>query len=271
MAPFEGRCDGATQRVLVEQWQQRRLAGLPAPDWATVGFSAYSSNDEDGILLRLFDEAGTTNRLLVDVGSGLPHGANSTNLLVNWAWTGVLLEGDPAHADAARSWFEAHPNLPWPPTVLTTWVDPATLDGFLTERGIVGDVDLLLIDIDGVDLWLWQDLTVLRPRVVVVEYAHFWGPHRSVSVPRDLDVRSGHRVDPLHCSASLPAYVTVGRAKGYRLVAVSARRFNAFFVRDDVAPGLPELPAEAAFADPSTFGAVPSWAPDGLPGDWVEV
>jgi hypothetical protein len=269
---FEGRSDQVAQRLLVEQWHQRRHLGMPAPDWATIGFGAYSANDEDGILLYLFDLAGTTNRILVDIGSGLPHGANSTNLLVSWGWTGVLVEGDPAHVAEARSWFEAHPQLPWPPFFVPTWVDPDTIDELFTAQGLVGDVDLLLIDIDGVDLWLWDELTVLRPRVVVVEYSHFWGPHRSVSVPRDADVRPGHRVDEQYCSASLGAFVTVGRRKGYRLVAVSGRRFNAFFVRDEVAPDLlPELSTEAAFANPSTFGSVPSWAADGLPGRWVEV
>jgi hypothetical protein len=136
----------------------------------------------------------------------------------------------------------------------------------------VGAIDLLLIDIDGVDLWLWDQLTVLEPRVVVVEYSHVWGPHRSVSVPKDAAFRAGQAIDPTYCSASLAAYVAVGRRKGYRLVAVNGRRFNAFFVRDDVAPDeLPELPAEAAFANPRTFGSVPTWSADGLPGRWVEV
>lgn len=272
LAPFEGRVDQGVQRLLLEQWRMRRHLGLPGPDWSTVGFGAYSSNDEDGILLHLFELAGTTNRVLVDIGSGVPHGANSTNLLVHWDWTGVLIEGDQANVDAALAWFRAHPQLPWPPVVLQAWVDPDTIDQLLRDRGLVGEVDLLLLDIDGVDLWLWDQLTVLQPRVVVVEYSHVWGPHRSVSVPKDAAFRPGQAIDPTYCSASLPAYVAVGGRKGYRLVAVNGRRFNAFFVRDDVAPAeLPELSPEAAFADPRTFGSAPTWSDAGLPGQWVEI
>ena len=244
----------------------------PLPDWATIGFGAYSANDEDGILLYLFDVAGTTNRILLDIGSALPHGANSTNLLVNWGWTGVLVEGDPAVLAEARAWFEAHPQLPWPPTLLTAWVDPDTIDAFLSAQGLVGEVDLLLIDIDGVDLWLWDELTVLHPRVVVVEYSHFWGPHRSVSVPRDADVRAGHRGR----SALL-----LGLARGLRHrgppqgLSPRGRRRPALQrvlrARRRRPVGLPELSTEEAFARPSTFGSVPSWSADGLPGRWVEV
>ncbi len=258
--------------MLVEQWRTQRHLGMPAPAWASIGFGAYSSNDEDGILLYLFELAGTTNRVVVDIGSCVPHGANSTNLIVNWGWTGVLLEGDVANADQARTWFQAHPQLPWPPVLMNVWVDPDSIDALLTQHGIVGEVDLLLIDIDGIDLWLWESLTVLQPRVVVVEYSHFWGPHRAVSVPRDASFDQGRTVDPMYCSASLPAFVNVARRKGYRLVVVSGRRFNAFFVRDDVAvDDLPELPAEQAFADPPTPGSVATWSTDGLPGHWVEV
>jgi hypothetical protein len=78
-------------------------------------------------------------------------------------------------------------------------------------------------------------------------------------------------VDPLYCSASLAAYVRVGQRKGYRLVAVNDRRFNAFFVREDAAGDLPELTAEAAFADPPLPGDGTSWSAEGLPGSWVEV
>jgi hypothetical protein len=236
-----------------------------------VGFSCFSANDEDGILLHLFDRIGTTNRVLIDIGSGVPIGANSTNLLVHWAWTGVLIDANPASVAAAQAWFAAHPLVPWSPTFIEARVSPEAIDQLLSSRGLVGEIDLLLIDIDSVDLWLWEDLTVLQPRVVVVEYSHFWGPHRAVSVPRDWAPPADGSIDAFHCSASLEAFARVGRRKGYRLVAVNNRRFNAFFVRDDVAGDVPAVTVESCFAAPALPAGNQSWAEDGLPGRWVEV
>ena len=257
------------QRLLVETWRQGRHLGVPPPSLTEVGFSCFSANDEDGLLLAIFDRIGTTNRVLVDIGSGVPEGANSTNLLVHWAWTGVLIDADGGSLERAATWYAAQRLVPWPPTMIEARLEPESVDALLSDRGLTGTIDLLLLDIDSVDLWLWHDLTVLEPRVVVVEYSHFWGPHRSVSVPREF--QPGDRVDQLYCSASLEAYVRVGRRKGYRLVAVNDRRFNAFFVRDDAAGDLPELTPEAAFANPPLPAGATSWSTDGLPGRWVEV
>jgi hypothetical protein len=259
------------QRLLLETWRQGRHLGVPPPSLGGVGFSCFSANDEDGILLHLFDRLGTTNRVVVDIGSGIPEGANSTNLLVHWAWTGVLIDADAGHLATAQRWYAAHRLVPWPPLCIEAIVRPETVDELLSGHGLVGEVDLLLIDIDSVDLWVWHDLTVLEPRVVVVEYSHFWGPHRAVSVPRDVTPARGGAVDPHYCSASLEAYVRVGRRKGYRLVAVNDRRFNAFFVRDDIAGDVPEITAESCFAAPPLPGGAPSWSASGLPGRWVEV
>jgi len=259
------------QRLLVETWRQGRHLGVPPPALSDSGFACYSANNEDGILLQIFDRIGTTNRVLIDIGSGVPVGANSTNLLVHWAWNGVLIDADGDGLDTARAWYAAHQLVPWLPAFIEVVVQPEAVDQLLSDHGLTGTPDLLLIDIDSVDLWVWHDLTIFKPRVVVVEYSHFWGPHRSVSVPRDWTSAADGVADPLYCSASLEAFVRVGRRKGYRLVAVNDRRFNAFFVREDEAGDLPELTPEAAFAPPAPPDGAVSWSKEGLPGQWVEI
>jgi hypothetical protein len=97
------------------------------------------------------------------------------------------------------------------------------------------EIDLLSLDIDGIDYWLWKAITVIRPRVVVAEVQVIWGDSRSVTVP----YRSDFRAEYLHgfgiyCGASLPAFVKLARAKGYRLVGTQCHGYNTFFLRDDV-------------------------------------
>src|SRR5215204_3390815 len=58
----------------------------------------------------------------------------------------------------------------------TSVAEPASLwlvvDSFhelLTEHGISGEIDLLSIDIDGNDYWIWEAIEVVDPRIVIVE------------------------------------------------------------------------------------------------------
>ena len=69
--------------------------------------------------------------------------------------------------------------------------------------------------------------------------------------------------------ASLPAFVKLGRKKGYRLVGVESMCRNAFFVRDGMGQEfLPEIPATACFGHPR-LAQLPTEPAHGRA--WVEV
>jgi hypothetical protein len=98
---------------------------------------------------------------------------------------------------------------------------------------------------------------VIRPRVVVVEFNHLWGPERSVTVPYDPSFAAEY--GPFgadYSGASLAAMVKLGWSKGYRLVACEKYGFNAFFLRNDLAPSLlPAISAADCLAHPrAQFG-----------------
>ncbi|MFN2462223.1 MAG: hypothetical protein ABR591_16340, partial [Candidatus Velthaea sp.] len=57
----------------------------------------------------------------------------------------------------------------------------------LIEHGITGELDLLSIDIDGNDYWIWSAVEAVSPRVVVIEYNASFGPERSLTVQYDPD------------------------------------------------------------------------------------
>jgi len=48
------------------------------------------------------------------------------------------------------------------------------INTLLEENGVRRDVDLLSIDIDGNDYWIWQAIQVVQPRVIVIEYNALW-------------------------------------------------------------------------------------------------
>jgi hypothetical protein len=109
-----------------------------------------------------------------------------------------------------------------------------------------GDVGVLSIDVDGNDYWIWDAITVVSPRIVVIEFNSTFGCVFPVSVPyrEDFDCATAH-YSRLYFGASLPALVDLGQRKGYRFVGCESHGANAFFVREDVAGSVPAADARS--------------------------
>ncbi len=206
---------------------------------------AYSQNGEDGILAWLLDRVGVTNRTLVEFGIGDGTECNAANLLLTFGWTGALIEADPEKAGRARAFYAGREGV----RVETRALEPDNVDEVL--GGLVpAEIDLLSLDIDGNDYWVWQALTAVRARVVAIEYNATFGPERSVAVPykRGFDRYAEHASGFYH-GASLAALAKLGAEKGYLLAGCDSHGANAFFVEREAAAGTVEevSPTEAFY------------------------
>lgn len=254
-------------------YQQLIAAGIPLPSYRDVGFRVFSDADEDGILLYLLSVVGSGDKHLVDLGAAGVAASNSANLIINHGWTGLLIEGNVESIAAHRAEYELRDVEP--PTLVNAWIDADNIDQLITEHS-PKDVDLLSIDIDGNDYWVWKAIDSITPRIVVVEYQDILGPDRSVTVPYDPKFSVANypenATDNNYVGASLRALVKLGASKGYRLVATNLYGFNAFFVRQDLAPdALPEIPVEAGLRHPlNEYGMRERW-PLVAHLPWVEV
>jgi hypothetical protein len=75
-----------------------------------------------------------------------------------------------------------------------------------------------------------------------VEYITQMGADRAVAIPYRPDFIGQQSNEAPYHGASLAAFVKLAQEKGYRLVGCSRNYFNAFFVRNDIAPDLlPEV------------------------------
>lgn len=239
-----------------------------------VEFRAYSQNGEDGILLYIFSLIGTTNKITIEICAGDGTQCNSTNLIVNHGWNGMLVDGSEYLVTRGRIFFKHHPDtFSFPPAFVHAWIDRETVNDLISSNGYRGDVDLLSIDIDGADYWIWEAITVVRPRVVVVEVQTIWPAGVSVSVPYARDFSS-----PLiegfsmYASASLTAFAKLASKKGYRLVGCQALGFNCFFMRDDVGQSLfPEMSVSDCLDRPFVRWASDRFLPMVKDRAWVQV
>jgi hypothetical protein len=236
------------------------------PDLADVEFRCYSQNGEDGILLYLFALLGTTDRRVVEICAGAGTECNAANLIIYHAWRGLLIDGSPDNIAYGREFYAKCPTtFLSPPQMIAAWITEESVNDVVAGNGFGGEIDLLSLDIDGNDYWIWNALTVVHPRVVVLEFNTCCGPERSMTMAYDPSFRLDYASPPYKCGASLSAFVKLGRAKGYRLVGVQSLGFNAFFVRNDVGTTLlPEVSVRDVWERTASLRA---WTPVQL--DWM--
>lgn len=247
----EGGSAGAEVQILLRlKYRELLQQGMPLPRFDEVGFRAYSQFDEDGILLYIFSLIGTTNRRAVEICAGHGIECNTANLIINHGWEGLLFDGKIENVLNGRAFYaRTQDTLLFPPAFVHAWIDRDNVNGLITRHGFSGEIDLLSLDMDGVDYWIWRALDCVRPRVVVLEYQGILDPH-PITVPysRGFD---RHDLDIDYYGASLTAFVRLGKAKGYRLVGCNRNQLNAFFIRDGIGEdALPELPPESCFDGP---------------------
>ena len=202
-------------------------------------FRLRSQNEEDGIVLALLRAAGVRHHRFIDIGSG-GTGGNCAVLGYELGWGGLMIDSSRKAVAAARRVFASNPRV----TVVKALLRSDSIDAFLEEHGGTGEVDVLSIDIDSFDYWLWRALTVATPRLVVIEYNAHFGPERAVTAP---DGPRPEGAPKGYGGASLAALEKLGHEKGYGLVLCEDAGVNAFFLRDDVAPEVPRLAAAEAW------------------------
>ena len=112
-------------------------------------------------------------------------------------------------------------------------------------KGCPRNVDLVSVDVDGVDYWLWKALKV-KSRVAVVEYNASFGKDKSITVPY-CDGFNRMDVNPLYHGASLKALTSLADEKGLKLVGCDSTGLNAFYVQKHLS--IAEVSVEDAFVE----------------------
>ena len=191
-----------------------RLRQRPIEDVTRYERRIDSQNGEDGILEAIFAKIGTTNKYFVEFGSGNASECN-TVYLSRWSrWSGL--------------WMDAT-NIDAQGRVKQERVTADNIQGLFAKYRVPKAFDLLCIDIDGNDYWVWKAITDYDPRVVVIEYNGTIPPDVSKTIPYDPSFQWDRATD--YFGASLLALQKLGHEKGYALVGCDSTGANAFFVK----------------------------------------
>jgi len=258
------------QRQLFFYFQNLKHTKSQLPDFSNTGFRVFSQGDEDGKILFIFSVIGFSNKICVDMAFASPYGANTTNLILNWGFHGLLVEGN--DLSAAQTFFNSHKDTcVYPPTTVRSWITVENVNDICRINGFTGEIDLFSLDMDGVDYHIWKSLNVIQPRVVVIEYQDILGPDAELTVPYKPDFNR-FDIHPDFFSASLSAFVKLGKEKGYRLVGTNHLGYNAFFVKNGIGEDvLPEISVSSCFSHPKVKSGMEKRYPLVKDLPWIEV
>ena len=210
---------------ILEKERQKSLS-LPV----LCGHKAYSQNDEDGIIAEIFDRIGIVHRRFFEIGSG--NGMeNNTLFWLKQGWSGVWVDGGENNALFIERYF----SVPIGEQQLFFRREIVTAENINEIVGTTpcagNEIDLLSIDIDGNDYYVFEALDTLDARLVVIEY--------NARFPAPIRWRQPYAADYMWdgsdwFGSSLQSICDLFKGKGYTLVACNVTGANAFFVRDDL-------------------------------------
>lgn len=187
----------------------------------------HSQNGEDGILLELFARLRVVDPFFVEFGVETGDECNTALLAKSYGWKGVMIEGDDASFETLRKNYSSLPNV----RPVHARVTRENIAQLFAENGVPRDLDLLSIDVDGNDYYLWEALADYRPRVVVIEFNPAFAPPKHWVMHYDPEHVWRH---DNYYGASLASLTTLGRRLGYALIGIDSNIINAFFVRRDL-------------------------------------
>lgn len=228
------------------------------PPFASVGFSVYSQHDEDGILQYIFSLIGEGNKSFIEIGCGYPNGIenNTSNLAINHGWHGLMIDRDEEWIRKTREILETHKNtLVHPVRIEIANITADNINQTIESFGYKGQIDLFSLDVDSVDYYIIENLSVVTPRVIVVETPPIWGPGYAKTVPNNPEYNCVN--NPHFYGASLEAFTKLLKKKNYRLVGVNRLSTNAFFVHNGWPHrGLPEVEVKDCFTHPRAIQGI---------------
>jgi hypothetical protein len=158
--------------------------------------------------------------------------SNCRYLLTNNNWSGFVIDGSEEKVEKIRksNYFWRH-SL----NTLSAFITKENVNDILMKSGFGKNLGVLLIDIDGNDYHIFDEINFFTPSIIICEYNSIFGPERKISVPYAPHFyRILKHYSNLYFGASLSAITYLANKKGYSLAGTNSAGVNAFFLRNDL-------------------------------------
>lgn len=208
-------------------------------------FSVFSQWGDDGIIQYLIHTIDIRNKTFIEFGVQNYLEANTRFLLMNNNWEGLVIDGSEKNVDFIKNdTISCNYSI----NACARFITKENLNALIKENGFEGEIGILHIDVDGNDYWFWEELNVVNPEIVIMEYNSVLGNKYPITVPykSNFYVTNEHYSN-LYFGATLKALNHLAQKKGYTLVGSNSHGNNAYFVRNDRMAGLTPMSVEDAY------------------------
>ncbi len=190
-----------------------------------MSFKSYEKNiqsqfGEDGVIEEIFNRIGTSNKICIEFGAwdGI-HLSNSWALWKNKEWKALLIEGDKnKFVELKNNTKECANVIPYLAFVAVDGEN--SLESIVKKNQLPLEPDMLSIDIDGDDYYIFESLTELKPRLILIEY--------NPTIPPAFDLKQAKGE---YFGASALSLLRLAHRKGYKLAHLTDT--NLFFVHEN--------------------------------------
>lgn len=158
---------------------------LPAGDLRAYERRVFSQNGEDGILQEILQRIGTTNRYFVEFGVESGIECNCALLAREKGWHGLFLEPEETYFKQLVERYRSFQRVKCVRAIVTA----GNIESLLAASAVPSDLDVLSIDVDGNDYWIWAAIQRWQPRIVIIEYNASYPPPKKWVMREDTNYR----------------------------------------------------------------------------------
>ena len=215
-------------KILSNQIKNKEFQSRSLKD---VEFSIFSQFGDDGIIQWLTQNLEIPNKTFIEFGVEDFSESNSRFLMMNDNWSGFVMDGSELNIKNLKSSYYY-----WKYELASkaVFINKDNINDLIQEQEFNREVGLLHIDIDGNDYYIWDEINVIEPIIVIVEFNGIFGKDRSLSVIYDKDfIRNNSHYSFLLFGSSIKSLYQLAEDKGYSFIGCNSGGNNAYFVRND--------------------------------------
>ena len=198
-----------------------------------IEFKIFSQFGDDGIIQHIISNLTIEdkNKTFIEFGVENYQESNTRFLLMNNNWDGLIMDGSKKNINYVKNQphYWQHKLL-----ALDKFINIKNINNLINDNGFSGEIGLLSIDLDGNDYWIWEEINIVKPIIVIAEYNGIFGNDLPLSIPYDEKfIRSVSHYSNLYWGCSLKALDHIAKKKGYSFFGCNSSGNNAYFIRDD--------------------------------------
>lgn len=195
-----------------------------------VEFQVFSQFGDDGIIQWLTSQISIPNKTFIEFGVENYRESNTRFLLVKDYWSGLVIDGN---TDNIKSIEREQMYNFYDIQAECSFIKTSNINKTISLAKFNSEIGILSIDIDGNDYWIWQEITEIKPVIVICEYNSLFGFESPYTIQYEDDFVRGKKYPFNFYGTSLRSIYDLAMIKGYKFIGSNSAGNNAYFIKNE--------------------------------------